>query len=66
MGVFWGEFAKKEPQANYAMMQTLVQWYQAGKIRPVIDATMPMNELPQAYARMQSRQVKGKLVLVNP
>jgi NADPH2:quinone reductase len=32
----------------------------------VIDATMPMNELPQAYARMQSRQVKGKLVLVNP
>lgn len=67
VGVFWGEFAKKEPQSNAAMMQTLVQWYQAGKIRPVvIDATMPMNELPQAYARMQSRQVKGKLVLVNP
>ena len=66
VGVFWGEFAKKEPRANAAMMQTLVQWYLAGKIRPVIDSTVSMSDLPLAYARMQSRQVKGKLVMVNP
>lgn len=65
VGVFWGDFAKREPQANAAMMQTLAQWYLQGKIKPVIDRTLPMNELPQAYALMGSRQVKGKLVLVN-
>lgn len=66
VGVFWGDFAKREPQANAAMMQTLAQWYLQGKIKPVIDRTLPMAELPQAYAWMGSRQVKGKLVLVNP
>jgi NADPH2:quinone reductase len=31
----------------------------------VIDSTMPMAELHAAYARMGSRQVQGKLVMVN-
>lgn len=65
VGVFWGDFAKREPQANAAMMQTLAQWYLQDRIKPVIDRTLPMSELPQAYALMGSRQVKGKLVLVN-
>ncbi|MEY4653562.1 MAG: hypothetical protein RI884_2143 [Pseudomonadota bacterium] len=65
VGVFWGDFAKREPQANAAMMQTLGQWYGQGKIKPVIDGTMPMADLKAAYARMGSRAVKGKLVMVN-
>lgn len=65
VGVFWGEAAKREPQANLAMMQALVQWYQEGKVKPVIDRTLPMTELKQAYAVMASRGVKGKLVLEN-
>ena len=65
VGVFWGEFAKREPQASAAMMDTLAQWYAQGKIKPVIDRTMPMAALPQAYALMGSRSVTGKLVMVN-
>lgn len=65
VGVFWGEFAKREPQANAAMMGTLAQWYAQGKIKPMIDRTMPMASLPQAYALMGSRSVTGKLVMVN-
>ncbi len=65
VGVFWGDFAKREPQANAAMMQTLAGLYGAGRIKPMIDRTLPMSELPQAYAVMGSRSVKGKLVLVN-
>ncbi len=65
VGVFWGEFARREPQANAAMLQELVGWYMQGKLKPAIDATLPMSELKAAYARMASRQVKGKLVLVN-
>ena len=65
VGVFWGEFAKREPQANTAMMMTLAQWYGQGKIKPVIDSTLPMTDLKQAFAHMASRKVQGKLVMVN-
>ena len=65
VGVFWGDFARREPQANAAMMQELAQWYAQGKVKPVIDRTMPMAELKAAYAHMGSRGVKGKLVMVN-
>ena len=65
VGVFWGDFARREPAANAAMLQTLATWYAQGKIKPVIDRQMPMSELKAAYARMGSREVMGKLVLVN-
>ena len=65
MGVFWGDFARREPQANAQMMQTLAGMYLKGQIKPQIDQTLPMQELPKAFAVMGSRSVKGKLVLVN-
>ena len=65
VGVFWGDFAKRELQANAAMMMELAQWYGQGKIKPVIDRTMPMSELKAAFAHMGSRGVVGKLVMVN-
>jgi NADPH2:quinone reductase len=65
VGVFWGEFAKREPKQNAEMMMALAQWYGQGKIKPVIDKTMPMADLKAAFTHMGSRGVKGKLVMVN-
>lgn len=65
VGVFWGDFAKREPKANAQMMGTLLEWYGSGKIKPHIDSIVNMENLPQAYSRMGSREVMGKLVLVN-
>ena len=65
VGVFWGDYAKRESKANAAMMMELAQWYGQGKIKPVIDRTMPMVELKAAFAHMGSRSVMGKLVMVN-
>ncbi len=64
VGVFWGDFAKREARANSAMMSELAQWYGQGKIKPVIDRTLPMAELKAAFAHMGSRGVMGKLVMV--
>ncbi len=64
VGVFWGDYAKREPQANAAMLMALAQWYARGLIKPVIDSTLPLAELKAAYARLGARDVKGKLVLV--
>ncbi len=65
VGVFWGDFSRREPEANARMMRELTDWYAQGRIKPVIDRTMPMKDLKAAYARMGSRAVMGKLVMVN-
>lgn len=65
MGVFWGDFVKREPQAFGAEMAQLLQWHAQGKVKPAIDTRLPMEQLPAAYARMGTRQVKGKVLLVN-
>ena len=65
MGVFWGDYVKREPKAYAAAMMQLAQWYAQGRIKPVIDCRLPMAELPAAYARMGSRRVLGKILMVN-
>ena len=65
VGVFWGEFVRREPAAFAGAMRQLMQWYAQGLVKPVIDQRLPMAELQAAYARMGSRQVMGKLLLVN-
>jgi len=65
VGVFWGEFARREPKANAAALAELARWYAEGKVKPVIDQRLPMRELPAAYERMGTRTVRGKLVMTN-
>jgi NADPH2:quinone reductase len=65
VGVFWGDFARREPKANAQALGQLALWYAEGRVKPVIDQRLPMGSLRQAYERMGSRQVRGKLVLMN-
>ena len=65
VGVFWGDFARREPQAHAKALAELGRWYAEGKVKPIIDRRLPMNELPAAYALMGSRTVRGKLVMKN-
>jgi NADPH:quinone reductase len=65
VGVFWGDFARREPKANARAMAELTQWYAQGKVKPVIDQRLPMDQLLKAFEIMGSRQVRGKLVMTN-
>jgi NADPH2:quinone reductase len=65
VGVFWGDFVRREPKAFQVGMGELFDWYGQGKVKPAIDTRLPMRALADAYARMASRQVCGKLLLVN-
>jgi NADPH2:quinone reductase len=65
VGVFWGEWVRREPAASAAGMAQLAQWYAQGLVKPAIDRQLPMRELAQAYRRMATREVRGKIVLVN-
>ena len=65
VGVYWGEFVRREPGGWAIVMAELAAWYADGRIKPAIDQVLPMNRLPEAYARMASRLVRGKLVVTN-
>jgi len=65
VGVFWGDFARREPKAHGQALTELARWYAEGKVKPVIDRRLPMRELPAAYALMGSRTVRGKVVMTN-
>jgi len=66
VGVFWGDFVRREPQAFQRSLAELFDWYAQGRVKPAIDSRLPMSALPEAYARMATRQVRGKLLLTNP
>jgi NADPH2:quinone reductase len=65
VGVFWGDFVKREPQAFAADLKAMFAAYEAGHLKPAIDTVLPMAQVREAYTRMGTRQVKGKVVLVN-
>lgn len=64
VGVFWGEFAKREPQANLAGMRQLLGWLAAGTIRPHISARYPLAQTAEALNAMAARKVTGKVVIM--
>jgi NADPH:quinone reductase len=64
VGVFWGEFAKREPKANLAGMGELLTWLREGKIKPLISRTYSLAEAPQALNDLMQRRATGKLVIV--
>ncbi len=64
VGVFWGSFAAREPEANRANVQELLAWLAAGKIRPLVSATYPLAEAATALDALLERRVTGKVVLV--
>jgi NADPH2:quinone reductase len=63
VGVFWGDFARREPQAFAESMRQLGYWYREGKLRPHVSQIFPLEKAADALKLMAARQVKGKVVL---
>ena len=63
VGVFWGEFAKREPKANFAMLKELFGWLAAGKLKPHVSHVYSLAETPRALQALLARDVVGKLVV---
>jgi NADPH2:quinone reductase len=64
VGVFWGDFTRREPQANLAGMQEMMGWLKAGKLRPHVSGTYRLDQVAQALEDMAARKVTGKILIV--
>ena len=63
VGVFWGDFTRREPQHFAEAMARLGGWYAAGRLKPHISARFPLERAADALALMAARKVTGKVVL---
>jgi NADPH2:quinone reductase len=64
VGVFWGGFVRRNPEANAANIRELLSLYSSGAIRPVISERYPLPKAGEAIARLAARKAMGKIVVV--
>ena len=64
VGVFWGAFTRNEPEHNRENNWELMAMYEAGKIKPHIHATYPLERAAEALNEVLNKRVSGKVVLV--
>jgi NADPH2:quinone reductase len=64
VGVFWGEFLRREPALNAENMKLLFAWLRERRIHPLISKRYPLPQAPQALDALLARQAIGKLVVL--
>jgi NADPH:quinone reductase len=64
VGVFYGNFAQRDPAGNRALMKQLLDWVREGRLRPKVSATYPLERAAEAMEALRSRAATGKVVLV--
>lgn len=64
VGVFWGAFTRNEPERNRENNWELMTMYAAGKVKPHILATYPLERAAEALNEVMNKRVTGKVVLV--
>ena len=64
VGVFWGDFMRREPQQGGRELLQLVAWLREKKINPVISARYPLAEGREALRHVFERRAVGKVLII--
>ncbi|MEF2277189.1 NADPH:quinone oxidoreductase family protein [Deinococcus sp. YIM 134068] len=63
VGVFWGEFARRDPRGNARNLARLAGWVGDGTIKPLVSGRYPLERAPEALRALLDRRVTGKVVV---
>jgi NADPH2:quinone reductase len=64
VGVFWGDFIRREPKAAQVDLRDLMQMLEQGKIKPLISGRYSLEQAPQAILELSQRRAQGKLIVL--
>src|SRR5471030_758486 len=64
VGVFWGDFARREPRHFAEAMARLAGWHADSRLKPHISESFPLERASDALKLMAARKVTGKVVLL--
>jgi NADPH2:quinone reductase len=63
VGVYWGEFARRDPPGNRRLLAQLFGWLAEGRLRPLVSKQYPLADGAQALQDLLARRAVGKLVI---
>ncbi len=63
VGVFWGDFPRREPQTSAENMQALLTLFAEGRITPTISQVYAFEDYVDAFGALTGRRATGKVVL---
>jgi NADPH2:quinone reductase len=63
VGVFWGEFTRREPKAFADSFAQLARWYGEGRLKPHISARFPLARAAEGIGMLAQRRGMGKVVI---
>jgi NADPH2:quinone reductase len=66
VGVLWGGYVLSHPSYEKEAHRALMRMYDAGKIRPSVNAVYAFEEAPRGLRDLAERKVTGKAVLTFP
>lgn len=63
IGVFYGDFSRREPEKRLAYLDEIAALHAAGRIRPYISLRLPLTRAAEGLAALASRNATGKIVI---
>jgi NADPH2:quinone reductase len=66
IGLYWGAYQRLAPAVLAESFRTILGWWGAGRIRPYVSATLPLDRADEALALLESRAAAGKVVVTIP
>lgn len=63
VGVYWGEFTRREPKRSGENASELMKAVAAGTIKPLVSARYPLSRAVDALRALERREVTGKIVV---
>jgi NADPH2:quinone reductase len=63
VGVFWGAWSAREPEACRTQFTTLLDWTAEGKLRPHVSKHFPLERVADGLKAIAAREVTGKVVI---
>ena len=64
VGVYWGAWTAREPEANRANLAKVLDWMMQGRLKPLVSKTFPLARAADALDDLVNRRALGKIVLV--
>jgi NADPH2:quinone reductase len=63
VGVFFGEFVRRDRRRHEENLATIFRWSAGGKLRPYLSEVLPLASGADAYEALASGAARGKIVL---
>ena len=63
IGVWWGTWSERNPEASVRNMAELVAMVENGQLNPRVTGIYPLDDFASAFAAIMERRARGKIVL---